>query len=149
MLNTNPNGHGCTSICTVSLENCKLMRVLFTSNVSTASSITMFCGILHCSTFNFTTSFLLGGDSIVYMRSVQLTFTSCVYCSAGSLLLLLDTMLLCTVDGTVPNLCPTCSNCRYCYCLSRICCQSVLGDTAVWEGPRGAHAHTSSIGRYE
>ena len=43
----------------------------------------------------------------MYMRLVQLIFTVCVYCSTGSLPLLPDKKVLCTVNDTVPNLCPT------------------------------------------
>ena len=70
----------------------------------------MSCGILCFSTVKFITSVLFGVDRIVYIRSVQLLFTDWVYCSgstSGSLPLSLDANLLCTVDGTVPNLCPT------------------------------------------
>ena len=70
-------------------------------------------GITLClSTFNTISLFLLGNERIVYVRLVQLTFTNCVYCSSGSLPLSVGisdkcTKLLYTVDGTVPNLCPT------------------------------------------
>ena len=104
-LNTNPSGHICNLICTVRSENCKLMRVVFTDK-KLRSAVSLY-GILCFSTINPITSVLLGDDRIVYKRLVQLTFTDCVYCSAGSLPILPGTKILYTVVDIVPNLCPT------------------------------------------
>ena len=120
--NTNPSGHSVTLICIVSSKNCELLKVLFMCQnglvliytvskyffcTYRASFRAFICGILCFLTVNFIISVLLGDDRMVYIRLVQLTFTNCVYCSAKSLLLCVDTKLLCIVNGTVPNLCPT------------------------------------------
>ena len=80
---------------------------MFTCKYLIALYIIVSCGVLYFSTVNSIASVLLGDDRIVYKRSVQLTFTSYVFRSSGSLLLLPDTKVLFTVNGTVPNLCPT------------------------------------------
>ena len=105
LFNSKPNGQGLSQTCTCKSVNWSSIALDSIWGISAA----FLCGTLILSTLSRISSFLCL-EKMLYLRFEHVPLNVCVSCNGficGGILKLTEVNLACTINGTVPNLCPT------------------------------------------